>query len=867
MIGQVLSHYRITKHIASGGMGDLYLALDLNLGREVAVKVLSAAGAADPEARRRFVQEAKAQAMLNHPNIATFLDAGEEGESAFIVMEFIAGMPLSEYLKSRELSPVEALDVAIQVASGLEAAHEVGVIHRDIKPENIMISETGQVKITDFGLARRQGATTITKTGTLMGTAYYMSPEQAEGKTVDRRSDIFSLGVVLYELLCRRRPFEGGSDAAVLFEVTFGEPQPLSRYCRGATPELERIVTKALAKRPEERYQTAADMLSDLRQERRLLDSGPHRGISITRRARRIGNAWWLVAAAVGVMLILAAIFRGSIAPRRVTRAGAERLVVLPFDNLGPPEKDYFADGITDEITSQLARATNLQVISRTSATRYKDTNKTIREIAQELNVDYVLEGTIRWEQALPYDRVRIIPQLIRTSDDSHVWSNEYEQGLERVLAAQTEIAGEVARAMGAVLSGQPGDAAKAPATTSPEAFDLYLRGSEYFNRGFRQDDLRIATELLALATHRDSTFAQAYARLSRTYSRTHWYWARGNPADSNVAHARTAYETALRLAPDLAEAHLARGFYRYWCERDFAGALESFAVTRALEPNNVDVQFAVAGVLRRQGQFDSAVSLLRLASSLDPLSSDKIFEVGNTLYRTRDCAGADSAFARAITLAPDQPYAYARRALNAVNCDGDTKRARAILAGAGAHVDTTILGPTAFALDLLDRDYESALRRITARPGNVPYYHLSVAQVYRLMGRTQLAQVYSDSARILLERDAGSLFADPERLTDLGLAMAGLGRKDSAIALGEQAVSITPIHEDAFGGPLVLEKLAQICLIAGDYDCALDQLEILLERPSQVSARLIAIDPDWDPVHDNPRYQQIIDRYGGGRR
>lgn len=321
MIGQTIAHYKITAKLGSGGMGEVYLATDTNLDRKVAIKFLSADRASDPDARQRFLHEAKAQAMLSHANIATFLDVGEADGHAFLVMEYVEGKPLTQIAKDEKQSLPEILDLMIQVAEGLQAAHEHGIVHRDIKPENILVTTKRRVKITDFGLARWKGATTLTKEGTRMGTAYYMSPEQAEGRRVDHRSDIFSLGVVLYELVCGRRPFEGDTEAAIVYSVVSETPHPLARYCTAVPEELQRIVGKCLAKDPIRRYQHVDDMLTDLRQIREVVlrPSAPHAHRSASSDRRR------LLRKIASVLVVVTAV---TLALLFVNRHPSERAVV-----------------------------------------------------------------------------------------------------------------------------------------------------------------------------------------------------------------------------------------------------------------------------------------------------------------------------------------------------------------------------------------------------------------------------------------------------------------------------------------------------------------------------------------------------------
>jgi len=344
MIGQTISHYKILEKLGEGGMGEVYLAEDTSLGRKVAVKFLSSDKAADPESRQRFVHEARAQAMLSHPNIATFYEVGEEGDKVFIVMEYIEGQPLSKLAQVEKLSFSEILDIAIQIGEGLAAAHERGITHRDIKPENVLVNSKRLAKITDFGLAKWKGATTLTQSGARMGTAYYMSPEQVEGKKPDHRTDIFSFGVVLYELFCARRPFEGDTETAVFYDLVHTPPQPLARYCRNLPEGLERIVFKCLSKKPEERYQSAADLVTDLKTLKRAGDidllpsyiqtsSDKHKKARAKRLKLMGAAAVLILAGAVTVLLLL----RNNDKPIELNPNMAFRTLDIPFAEISRP--------------------------------------------------------------------------------------------------------------------------------------------------------------------------------------------------------------------------------------------------------------------------------------------------------------------------------------------------------------------------------------------------------------------------------------------------------------------------------------------------------------------------------------------------
>jgi serine/threonine protein kinase len=420
--GTVVSHYRIVEKIGAGGMGEVYLAEDTELDRKVALKFLPSHLCQDEDCRARFKREAQAVAKLNHPNIVTIYEVSEYERRPFFAMELVEGRSLKEFSSDKDLSIEQILELAIQICEGLNDAHEKGVTHRDIKPSNILVDSHDRAKIVDFGLASVVGTEHLTKTGSTLGTIGFMSPEQVQGEKIDHRSDLFSLGVVLYEMITKQNPFKRDSEAATLKAVSDDLPEPLARFKSGLPEGLQAIIDKTLEKDAKTRYQHADGMLSDLMRVKQSLESGQS-ARSASSPTPQTARIWWIA----GVMVVVTAVVALIVFKPWVTDTARDdsdkiRLVVLPFENLGGPEDEYFADGITDAITSRLAKIGGLGVISRTSAKKYRDTEKTLKQIGTELDVGYILEGTILWDKSGDTDRVRIIPQLIQVSDDSHIW-------------------------------------------------------------------------------------------------------------------------------------------------------------------------------------------------------------------------------------------------------------------------------------------------------------------------------------------------------------------------------------------------------------------------------------------------------------
>jgi serine/threonine protein kinase/Flp pilus assembly protein TadD len=660
VLGQMIKHYKIVAAIGAGGMGEVYLAEDTRLERRVALKFLPAHLTEDERYLRRFEQEARAVAALSHPNVCMIHEVIETGDGRHcIVMEYVDGMTLSDSLKEKPLTVREALDIAIQVSSALSAAHLAGIVHRDIKLENIMLRRDGYVKILDFGLAKltdknwsgvdNEAATRMLNTspGVVMGTVYYMSPEQARGLPVDERTDIWSLGVVLYEMICGSHPFTGATPTDVIISIAEREPEPLTKRVPEAPLQLEEIVQKALAKKREDRYQTADDLQRDLRSLSRELEfqselgevkrsTGRFPALETNRDQIRVDHFKWTSSR----ILILAAIVAGLIITTLIavrsyrngsTQAPSSKITsvaVLPMTNVsGDPAQDYFVDGVTETLIAGLAKVGELRVMPRTSVMQYRNAPKALTDIARELNVDAVIQGSV---QRIA-DRVQIKLELIQPSTDRHLWSENYDRELRDVLTIQNEVAKAVTQAVQIKLTQQEQLRLAGSRQIDPVAYDYFLRGKYYLGRQTKDDNLK-AIEMLDKAVATDSNFAAAHAELAQACV---WRLFLFAPEERNLEEkAFVAVEKALSLDPDLAEAHLARGRLLWTPSNNFPHdkAIQEYRRAINLNPSLDEAHHQLALVYSHVGLLEEAQQELEQTLIINPSNHLARYRVGETM-------------------------------------------------------------------------------------------------------------------------------------------------------------------------------------------------------------------------------------------
>lgn len=645
MVKQTISHYRIIKKLGAGGMGEVYLAEDTILDRKVAIKFLPSESSSDVNANRRLIREAKAAATLDHPNICAIHEVGEEGGRSFIVMQYLEGETLDCKIKAKTFHLSEALTIAVQIADAIAEAHTRGIIHRDIKPQNMMITARGQAKVMDFGLAKdvrgtrqlkseAETVSLLTVPGAIVGTVPYMSPEQVRGEGADARSDIFSFGTLLYEMFSGRQPFGAESAAGTISAILTSEPPPLARYATSVPTELERIVRKCLEKDRERRYQTMRDLVIDLenvRGEYGAARSPDLRGVSATEEGSRQRSIFTsrraLVLSGFAVVLLCVALayaflFRGV----PVTHQPEIRsLAVLPIANLsGDPAQDYFADGMTETLIAGLAKVGALRVISRTSVMQYKGAHKPLPEIARELNVDAIVEGSVQRFG----ERVQITVQLIYAPTDRHLWSETFDRDLSDILTLQNEVARAVTQEIQIKLTPQEQMRLARARPINPAAYDYFLRGRFHVSRETKAEN-ETAIEMFDRAVAADPNFAAAWTELAQACVSRFFFFTPDEKQWEEKAF--VAIEKALSLDPDLAEAHLARGRLLWTPANHFPHdkAIQEYRRALALNPNLDEAQDQLAIVYGHVGLFDEALQELEKAVVINPSNALARFRIG----------------------------------------------------------------------------------------------------------------------------------------------------------------------------------------------------------------------------------------------
>lgn len=863
MVGERVSHYKIIEKIGSGGMGEIYRAEDVTLKRTVALKFLPQSISFDEEAKKRFLTEAQSASSLDHPNICTIYESGiTEDSRPFISMALYEGETLKEKISKGKIEIKEAINIAVHICKGLDKAHQKNIIHRDIKPANIFITEDGIIKILDFGLAKIKDQSQLTQVGTTVGTIAYMSPEQATGSKVDQRTDIWSLGAVIFEMISGSQPFTADYEQAVIYSILNEKPD-FSKI----PGELIPILQKALTRSPDDRYNDIKEMMMDLGS----LKNGTIpvnnysfiKPIKIKFKTKLLALVLFFFALASVLYFYL-----NTTAAYRIVKPERKMIVVLPFENLGPPEDEYFVQGMREEISNKLASLGSIGVISRKSGEKFANSEKSIKEIGSELGVDYILEGTVQWaKNNNKTNRIRIIPQLVRVSDNINIWSDSYDRILNDIFDVQNDIAQKVVDRISDSLVSDKFKKIISP-TENMGAYTYYLKGMDIENRPYvLKEDYFERLKLFKKAVELDPKFALAYAHLSITKSGMYKYYF--DRTEKTLAEAFQLAQEALQIDPNLADAHFAFADY-YNCRKNNSEAEKEYNKVLKIKPNDADALSSVAGIYSSRGDFKSAIQYLSNAFSLDPLSFDPLFGLAELYRFLRDYKNAEKYYKIFIEKHPDLPFIKAPLALNYIDWKGDIKKASELIRNFKSvdedyfNYDYTV----SVYIDVLNRDYDHAIK--TLMPLNkdtndeltgYTLKKMELGLIYKFKNDLKKSRLYFDSTRIQIEKMYRENPLEERLHTTLGVAYAGLGNKERALAECEKGIELNT-KKSVLAVYNCQSDLVTIYILLGEYDNALNKIDFLLSHPGELSVKRLKLDPIYDPLRNLTGFKRIIEKY-----
>jgi TolB-like protein/tetratricopeptide (TPR) repeat protein len=873
LVGRTVSHFRIIEPVARGGMGVVYRAEDMRLGRPVALKVPLAARFVEREAVERFRQEARAAAALDHPNLCPVFETGETSDGdLFYTMPLYEGETLKARLAREDRIPLpQALDVAAQLARGLGAAHQAGIVHRDLKPANVMLLPDGAVKILDFGLAKASDLT-LTGSWARLGTISYMAPEQVQGHKVDPRADLWALGVVLYEMVTGSRPFGGGHEIGVAHAILY-EPPPRASTLRDDIPaELDQLIDRCLRKDPGERVQSVDELAMSLGEIR------PDQSSRSLRKFRRaLVSPRWRTSMVVATVVLVAAAGAGLARRRTAAPPAPVSLAVLPFDRLSDSATtDYLAVGLSDGIGTELRQLHGAVTPSYVTTSMYRQSPKSPQQIGAEQQVSAVLRGSV---QRLD-DQVRVDAQLLRAADGEPLWSHRYERPASEVQEIQRDIVQATAATLRIKTTKDERDLLDRPATMDAGAYDAYLQGRtielagrpRLAWRGVPAENIRRAVSFYSQARDLDPGFATARARLALMHTLAA---ATYDTTDGRREQARVEAELALRRHPGLVEAREALA--SYWILKgDAAKAIEELELALETVANSADLRVALGGALFAAGRFDEAVAEYNHAEQIEPGNLNAAVEAATTYNWLRRREEAMRAFDHAIAIAPGE---YAIRVVKGQaylrwKGTADTLAAAMKLippdwdpAGMGTYARYTVFSVQrryADGLAMLDRSRSELSRDAFVYQPTA----LMRARLYEALGDRRMAQANFATARSVLQDSADAHPTDPHIRMSLGLADAGLGRSSEALREARQAMELAPIAKGSDVATVVMGGAVEVFAEAGEIDAALELLELLFSMPAgrSVSVALLRVWPGFDPLRKDPRFEELLTRFAATR-
>jgi serine/threonine protein kinase/Flp pilus assembly protein TadD len=868
--------YELLEEIGRGGQGVVYRAHQKSLNRTVALKVIGLGYWATEAHLKRFRREAEAAASLDHSGIVPIYEVGEREGSCYFSMKFVDGGQLEEVARRAPISIRHAVELIVKVARTVHYTHEHGILHRDIKPGNILLDAKGEPLLTDFGLARLlETKSTVTHTMDVLGTPSYMAPEQAVGNNaaVSSATDVYGLGAVLYQLLTGHPPFAGGTTYETIQLLLNAEPRQPRLLNPKIDRELSTICLKCLEKDPKRRYSSALALAEDLEHWLKHEPIRAKRSGFVTR-ARKWVRRKPAIAALIASLVALAAAMGWNVwRSELISRPATKGVAVLPFENLsGDPDNAYFADGIQEEILTRLASIADLKVISRTSTQRYQSKPRNLSQIAKQLGVANILEGSVQKAA----DQVRVNVQLVNAQTDSHLWAQTYDRKLTDIFGVESEIAKGITESLQAKLSGREEQLMAAKPTNNVEAYDAYLRGLAYSLKPATNTPAYYlaAQKHLREAVRLDPKFALAWALLSyvdaRGYSSVNL-----QPTIALREETRQAAETALSLQPNLGEALHAKGFYHYACLKDYDAAGRYFVQARQLLPNNSRIPQSLAYIARRRGEWERSEAFFNEAERLDPRNVSLLAQHALSFIMRRRFAEALRKLDEILDIIPDDANILSTKAA-VVQAKGDLAGASALVASLRPGADLAPALETQVYQAILERrpaPVISRLKEMLAKPdpalgfynGELRFW-LGWAQ--EVAGDNAAAYETWRQARRELEPFLKEQTENRRVVEHLALTNMVLGDKVAALTLTERAIAANPIERDAVSGSAPIDVLARVAARIGETDRAIGALEKLLSVPGEgalgenvpLTPALLRLDPMFDLLRNDPRFQKLCE-------
>ena len=876
MLGE-LGDYELLEEVGRGGQGVVFRARQKSLNRTVALKVISLGQWASEAHLKRFRREAEAAASLDHPSIVPIYEVGERDGSCYFSMKFVEGGQLDEVVRRKPMSIRQAAELIAKVARTVHYAHEHGIVHRDIKPGNILVDVKGEPHLTDFGLARLvETESAMTRTMEVLGTPSYMAPEQAGGNNpagagLTTATDVYGLGAVLYQLLTGHPPFAGGTTYETIKLLLDTEPRQPRLWNRKIGRDLSAICLKCLEKDPKRRYSSARALAEDLEHWLKHEPIHAKRSGFFTHARKWVRRNPTSALLVTSLIALAAAIGWNVWKSELISRPTTKGIAVLPFENLShDPDYAYFADGIQEEILTRLASIADLKVISRTSTQRYESKPRNLPDIAKQLGVANILEGSVQKTAG----QVRVNVQLVNAQTNSQLWAETYDRKVTDIFSVESDVAKAVADQLQAELTGREEQALAVKSTTNPEAYDAYLRGLAYTLKTLPTAANAIAAQkYLREAVRLDPKFALSWALLSYVDARGYTTQSL-QPTVALCEEARQAADTALTLQPDLGEAVLAKGSYYYNCLKDYDKAVRYFEQAHQLLPNSSQIPQSLAYVARRRGQWDRSESYFNEAEKLDPRNVYLLTQHAATYIYRRRFPEALRKLDEVLNITPDDVDALTLKA-GIAQAEGDLPRASALLAPLRPGADDSGAVETQVYQAILERRPASIiprLKEILAQPDPALGYingglRFWLGWAQEAAGDHAAAQETWRQARSELE---SFLKEQPENYTlidYLALTNMGLGDKGSALALSERAIAANPVEKDAMTGPFPIEILARVAAQMGEPDRAIAALQKLLSVPYAgvignipLTSALLRLDPMFDPLRNDPRFQKLCE-------